>query len=94
MNKETNVQEQDWYKDLKIKGMVDYKGHYVEMKQVDKNQKVWWLWNDGAITNEGFKRDRLFNFLYSILKFYRLNKFIIKFFILLVIMFVLYLIIF
>ena len=75
------MEKNDWFETLRVKGMTDYAGHYVEMKEVDKNQKVWWYWNDGAITNEGFKRDKLFNFLYLIVKFLRFNKFLIKVFI-------------
>ena len=86
--------DKDFIKELKIKGMTDYAGHYVEMKEVDKNKKVWWHWNDGAITNEGFKRDKLFNFLYGIIKFYRLNKFTVKLFMFGLLIFVMYLIIF
>lgn len=76
------IENEEWYKDLKIKGMTDYAGHYVEMKQVDKNQKVVWYWNDGALTYENFKRDRLFNFMFGIVKFYRLHKKLCKFIIL------------
>lgn len=74
-----NIEEQEWFKDLKIKGMTDYAGHYVEMKQVDKDKKILWYWNDGAITYEKFKRDRLFNFLFGIVKFYRTHKKLCKF---------------
>ena len=71
-------QNNEFFNELKVKGMTDYCGHYVEMKQIDKDGRVWWIWNDGAITNQNFKRDLLFNFLYSIIKFYRLNKLTIK----------------
>lgn len=74
------MEKNDWFETLRIKGMTDYAGHYVEMKSVDKDKKIWWYWNDGAITNEGFKRDRLFNFLYLVVKFLRFNKFLIKVF--------------
>lgn len=71
--------EKDFLRELKIKGMVDYAGHYVVMKEVDKNQKIWWIWNDGATTNEGFKRDLLFNFLFFVVNTYRKHKFLVKF---------------
>lgn len=86
--------DKDFLNELRIKGMVDYAGHYVEMKQVDQNQKVWWHWSDGAITNEGFKRDKLFNFLYFIVKTVREHKFLIKFIAVCIILLVAYLIIF
>lgn len=70
--------DKEWMEKLKIKGMVDYAGHYVIIKTVDKNKKVWWEWNDGAVTNEGFKRDRLFNTLYKMLNFYKNYKTFIK----------------
>ena len=88
------VQDEQWFKDLKIKGMTDYAGHYVELKQVDKNQVLWFIWNDGAITREGFKRDRLFNFLFRIVSFYRHNRFLIKLSFVCLIILALYLIIF
>lgn len=89
-----DIKNQDWYKDLKIKNMTDFSGHYVEMKSVDNNKKVWWIWNDGAITNEGFKRDLLFNFLFFVINTYRHHKFLIKFCLICLILLSAYLIIF
>lgn len=73
-----NIENQDWYKDLKVKGMTDNQGHYVEMIEVTKDNKEYWHWSDGAITIKGLKRDGLFNFAYSLIKFWRLNKFLIR----------------
>lgn len=88
------TQDKEVMEVLKIKGMVDYKGHYVVMKQIDKNKKVWWVWSDGAITNEGFKRDRLFNTLYWAINFYRENKLLLKVLsIIFVIMFLIYVVV-
>lgn len=87
-------QDKDFMKELKIKGMVDYAGHYVELKEIDKNGKIWWHWSDGALTHEGFKRDRLFNFLFFIIKIYRHNKFLIKLFLLFVLIGIVYCLIF
>lgn len=75
MAKKTKV---DYRDELRIKGMIDYAGHEVVMKQVDKNKKVWWIWSDGAVTQEGFKRDRLFNILFKLVHFYRHNKTLLK----------------
>lgn len=86
--------DKDFLRELKIKGMVDDKGHYVVMKEVDKNKKVWWIWNDGAVTNEGFKRDLLFNFLFYFVNTYRHHKFLIKFSLICLILLSAYLIIF
>lgn len=63
---------------LKAKGLTDYAGHYVTMLQVDKDKKEYYHWSDGAITPKGFQRDRIFNFAYSLIRFWKLNKILIK----------------
>lgn len=73
-----DIKQEKWYQELKIKGMTDNKGHYVEMVEIGKDKKEYWHWNDGAITIKGLKRDGLFNFAYSLIKFWRLNKILIK----------------
>lgn len=93
MSKEME-QDKDFMRELKIKGMVDGAGHYVELKEVDKEGKIWWHWNDGALTHEGFKRDRVFNFLFSMIKIYRHNKILVKFFLIGVLVGIIYCLIF
>lgn len=73
-----DIKQEKWYQELKIKGMTDNKGHYVEMIEIGKDKKEYWHWNDGPITIKGLKRDGLFNFAYSLIKFWRLNKVLIK----------------
>lgn len=87
-------QDKDFMRELKIKGMVDDAGHYVEMTQVDKDKKEWWHWNDGALTHKGFKRDKLFNFLFSMIKIYKHNRFLVKCFLICIFFIIGYLIIF
>lgn len=76
--KKKDLEQEQWYKELKIKGMTDSKGHYVEMIEIGKDKKEYWHWCDGAITIKGLKRDGLFNFAYSLIRFWKLNKFLIK----------------
>ena len=76
--KKKDIENQDWYQELKIKGMTDNSGHYVEMIEISKDQKEYWHWSDGAITTKGLKRDGLFNFAFSLIRFWRLNKFLIR----------------
>ena len=76
--KNKDIEKEQWFKDLKIKGMTDYEGNYVEMISVNKDGKEFLHWSDGAITVRGFKRDKLFNTLYKLVKFWKLNKFLIR----------------
>ena len=76
--KKKDIENLDWFKELKVKGMTDNQGHYVEMIEVTKDQKEYWHWSDGARTFKGLKREGLFNFAYSLIKFWRLNKFLIR----------------
>ena len=88
-----DITQEDWFKELKIKGMTDNSNHYVEMVEISKDQKEYWHGSDGAITDKGLKRDGLFNFAFSIIRFWRLNKFLIKLTIIsLIIMFIIYVI--
>lgn len=73
-----DLEQKDWYKDLKIKGMTDNAGHYVEMVSIGKDKQEYYHWNDGAITTKGFKRDVIFNFFYKLIRFWKINKFLIK----------------
>lgn len=76
--KDKNIKDEKWYKELKIKGLTDYEGNYVEMISVGKDKQEYLHWSDGAITVRGFKRDRLFNTIYKLIKFWKLNKILIK----------------
>lgn len=73
-----DIKNEQWYKELKIKGLTDYEGNYVEMISVGKDKKEYLHWSDGAITVRGFKRDRLFNTVYKLIKFWKINKILIK----------------
>lgn len=68
--------ENNFMQELKIKGMVDDFGHYVEMTQVRPDKKEFWIWNDGAITSKGFKRDIIFNCVYKLIYLWRKYKLI------------------
>lgn len=76
--KNKQLQKEKWYMELKAKGMVDYEGNYVEMISVGKDGKEFLHWSDEAITVRGFKRDRLFNNLFKIIRFWKINKFLIR----------------
>ena len=93
MTKKKDIEQEKWYQELKIKGMTDNKGHYVEMISVDKNGTEHLHWNDGAITTRDLKRDGLFNFAYSLIRFWKINKILIKItFYVLIIMLIVYLV--
>jgi len=76
--KNKELQKEKWYMELKAKDMVDYEGNYVEMISVGKDGKEFLHWSDGAVTVRGFKRDRLFNNLFKIIRFWKINKFLIR----------------
>lgn len=80
--------------ELKIKGLTDGAGHFVVMTEVDEKGRLWYHWNDKAITIEGFKRDKMFNLLFKIFHFYRHNKILIKTFIVILFLSLIYFIFF